>query len=141
MGLSCQEFAGLCLIVYLIGRPGSIAGRFLSSNVMRRLGKISYCAYLIHCGVLICVCDIGKCRSRTAVNKADCAHRRALGQPDCSHARCRAKASGGSRLFAFLCSQPHRANGPAATRYGVVPEAGRWAAVASQPQRARFAAR
>ena len=52
IGLSCQEFAGLCMIVYLICRPDSTFGRFLSSKTMRRLGRISYCVYIIHCGVL-----------------------------------------------------------------------------------------
>ena len=45
------EFACFCLIVYLICRPHSGFGRFLSSSVMREMGKISYCLYVIHWGV------------------------------------------------------------------------------------------
>jgi peptidoglycan/LPS O-acetylase OafA/YrhL len=51
-GRTAVEFACLCLIVYLLCRPESVIGIFLSSEAMRELGKISYCLYLIHWGVL-----------------------------------------------------------------------------------------
>ena len=51
LGRSAVEFACFCLIVYLICRPHSGFGRFLSSTVMREMGKISYCLYVIHWGV------------------------------------------------------------------------------------------
>jgi peptidoglycan/LPS O-acetylase OafA/YrhL len=52
LGRSAVELACFCLIAHLICRPQSGFGRFLCSNLMRELGKISYCLYLIHWGVL-----------------------------------------------------------------------------------------
>jgi peptidoglycan/LPS O-acetylase OafA/YrhL len=43
LGRTAMEFSFLCLIVPLICRPPSGFGKFLSSNLMRELGKISYC--------------------------------------------------------------------------------------------------
>lgn len=51
-GRTAQELACLSLIVYLICRPEGAFGRFLCSNIMRALGKISYCIYIVHWGVL-----------------------------------------------------------------------------------------
>ena len=51
-GRTVQELACLSLIVYLICRPEGAFGRFLCSNIMRELGKISYCIYIIHWGIL-----------------------------------------------------------------------------------------
>jgi peptidoglycan/LPS O-acetylase OafA/YrhL len=52
IGRSAVELASFSLIVYLICRPGSVFGRFLSSKVMCELGEISYSLYVIHWGVL-----------------------------------------------------------------------------------------
>ena len=51
-GRSAQELGCLALIVYLVCHPGGAVGRFLSSKTLRDFGKISYCIYLIHSGVL-----------------------------------------------------------------------------------------
>jgi peptidoglycan/LPS O-acetylase OafA/YrhL len=51
LGRSAVELACLCLIVFLICRPQAGFGRFLSSNIMREFGKISYCLYIVHWGV------------------------------------------------------------------------------------------
>jgi peptidoglycan/LPS O-acetylase OafA/YrhL len=52
LGRSAVELACFCLIVFLICRPQSSFSRFLCSGVMRELGKISYCLYLVHWGVI-----------------------------------------------------------------------------------------
>lgn len=52
IGRSAVELASFSLIVYLMCRPGSVFGRFLSSKVMCELGKISYSLYVILWGVL-----------------------------------------------------------------------------------------
>jgi peptidoglycan/LPS O-acetylase OafA/YrhL len=52
IGRSAVELASFCLIVYLICRPLSVFARFFSTNLMRELGKISYCLYVIHWGIL-----------------------------------------------------------------------------------------
>jgi peptidoglycan/LPS O-acetylase OafA/YrhL len=52
VGRSAVELASFSLIVYLICRPLSAFGKFLSSEPMRYLGKISYCLYVVHWGVL-----------------------------------------------------------------------------------------
>jgi peptidoglycan/LPS O-acetylase OafA/YrhL len=51
-GRTGVEFASLSVIVYLLWRPRSAVGRFFSTKVLRELGKISYCLYLIHWGIL-----------------------------------------------------------------------------------------
>jgi peptidoglycan/LPS O-acetylase OafA/YrhL len=51
LGRTTTELAGFCLIVYLICSPQSGLARFFSSKIMRELGKISYCLYVIHWGV------------------------------------------------------------------------------------------
>jgi peptidoglycan/LPS O-acetylase OafA/YrhL len=51
-GRTAQELACLGLIAYLICRPQEAFGRFLTSNIMCELGKISYCIYIVHWGVL-----------------------------------------------------------------------------------------
>ncbi len=51
LGRSAVEFACFCLIVFLLCRPHSGFGRFLSTTTMREFGKISYCLYVIHWGV------------------------------------------------------------------------------------------
>jgi peptidoglycan/LPS O-acetylase OafA/YrhL len=47
MQLSC-----LCLMIYVLTNPDSIACRLLRSEPMRGVGRISYCLYLVHFGVL-----------------------------------------------------------------------------------------
>jgi peptidoglycan/LPS O-acetylase OafA/YrhL len=51
-GRTAIEVSCLCLIVYLLCRPQSGFGMFLCSETMRQFGKISYCLYLIHWGIL-----------------------------------------------------------------------------------------
>jgi peptidoglycan/LPS O-acetylase OafA/YrhL len=50
-GRTAVEISSLGAIVYLICRPETWAGRFLSSKTMRHFGKISYCLYIVHWGV------------------------------------------------------------------------------------------
>jgi len=52
IGRSAVELASFSLIVYLLCRPLSFFSRFLSTNLMCELGKISYTLYIIHWGVL-----------------------------------------------------------------------------------------
>jgi peptidoglycan/LPS O-acetylase OafA/YrhL len=52
LGRTTVELACFCLIVFLICRPQSAFGRFLCTDIMRQLGKISYCLYMVHWGVL-----------------------------------------------------------------------------------------
>jgi len=51
VGRTAVELACLSMVVFLMCRPQSWFGRFLSTGVMREFGKISYCLYLIHWGV------------------------------------------------------------------------------------------
>jgi peptidoglycan/LPS O-acetylase OafA/YrhL len=51
LGRSAVELSCFCLIVFLICRPQGALSRFLSTNVMREFGKISYCLYIIHWGI------------------------------------------------------------------------------------------
>lgn len=52
LGRTALEFSCLGLVVYLISHPEKPFARFLCSRTMRRLGRISYCIYIIHFGVL-----------------------------------------------------------------------------------------
>jgi peptidoglycan/LPS O-acetylase OafA/YrhL len=49
---SAQELGCLGLIVYIVCHPDGAVGRFLSSKTLRDFGRISYCIYVIHSGVL-----------------------------------------------------------------------------------------
>jgi peptidoglycan/LPS O-acetylase OafA/YrhL len=51
-GRTGVEIASLSVIVYLLWRQQSAVGRFFSMKILRELGKISYCLYLIHWGIL-----------------------------------------------------------------------------------------
>jgi peptidoglycan/LPS O-acetylase OafA/YrhL len=46
------EFSCLCLMIFVLTRPEAFFCKFLRSNTMRGVGKISYCLYLVHWGVL-----------------------------------------------------------------------------------------
>lgn len=47
-----MELSCLSLMLLVLARPDSWSARFLSSKVMREFGRISYCLYLIHWGIL-----------------------------------------------------------------------------------------
>ncbi len=47
-----MEFSCLSLILLVLARPDSLSARFLASKVMREFGRISYCLYLVHWGIL-----------------------------------------------------------------------------------------
>ncbi len=51
-GRTGVEFASLSVIVYLLWRPKSAIARWFNSKPLLELGKISYCLYLIHWGIL-----------------------------------------------------------------------------------------
>jgi peptidoglycan/LPS O-acetylase OafA/YrhL len=51
-GRTGVEFASLCVIVYLLWRPESGIGKIFTSRLLLELGKISYCLYLVHWGIL-----------------------------------------------------------------------------------------
>lgn len=51
-GRTGAEFASLCVIVYPLWRPESGIGKIFTSKLLMELGKISYCLYLIHWGIL-----------------------------------------------------------------------------------------
>src|SRR5262249_16337527 len=40
------------LLVFLLSRPDGLISRFLRTSFMREIGKMSYCLYLVHWGVL-----------------------------------------------------------------------------------------
>ncbi len=52
LGRTAVELACLCLIIYLLTSPLSGVSKVFCSNVGRELGKISYCLYIVHWGVL-----------------------------------------------------------------------------------------
>jgi peptidoglycan/LPS O-acetylase OafA/YrhL len=47
-----MELCCLCLMLLVLARPASRLCDFLRSGTMRELGRISYCLYLVHWGVL-----------------------------------------------------------------------------------------
>jgi peptidoglycan/LPS O-acetylase OafA/YrhL len=49
---TAMELSCLCLMVFVLTHPGSLLCKFLRSDTMRGVGKISYCLYLVHWGVL-----------------------------------------------------------------------------------------
>jgi peptidoglycan/LPS O-acetylase OafA/YrhL len=49
---TAMEFSCLCMMVFVLTRPESWLCTFLRSDPMRGIGKISYCLYLVHWGVL-----------------------------------------------------------------------------------------
>ena len=49
---TAMEFSCLCLMIFVLTRPDTAFCRFLRSDRMRGVGKISYCLYLVHWGVL-----------------------------------------------------------------------------------------
>jgi peptidoglycan/LPS O-acetylase OafA/YrhL len=49
---TAMEFSCLCLMLFVLTRPGTVFCKFLRSDTMRGVGKISYCLYLVHWGVL-----------------------------------------------------------------------------------------
>jgi peptidoglycan/LPS O-acetylase OafA/YrhL len=51
-GQSGVELASLSLVAYLLWRPRTGIGKLFTSKPLLELGKISYCLYLIHWGVL-----------------------------------------------------------------------------------------
>jgi peptidoglycan/LPS O-acetylase OafA/YrhL len=51
-GQNGVELASLCLVAYLLWRPRSGVGKLFTSKPLLELGKISYCLYLIHWGIL-----------------------------------------------------------------------------------------
>lgn len=49
---TAMEFSCLCLMVFVLTHPESLFCKFLRSDRMRGVGKISYCLYLVHWGIL-----------------------------------------------------------------------------------------
>jgi peptidoglycan/LPS O-acetylase OafA/YrhL len=47
-----MECSCLCLMIFVLTRPDSKFSAFLRSDRMRDVGKISYCLYIVHWGVL-----------------------------------------------------------------------------------------
>jgi peptidoglycan/LPS O-acetylase OafA/YrhL len=49
---TAMELSCLCLMVFVLTHPESLFCKFLRSERMRGVGKISYCLYLVHWGIL-----------------------------------------------------------------------------------------
>jgi peptidoglycan/LPS O-acetylase OafA/YrhL len=51
-GRTSTELACAALLMLILSRPEGAINRWLRSSFMRKMGKISYCLYLVHWGVL-----------------------------------------------------------------------------------------
>ena len=49
---TAMELSCLCLMIFVLTHPDSSFCKFLRSDRMRGMGKISYCLYLVHWGIL-----------------------------------------------------------------------------------------
>jgi peptidoglycan/LPS O-acetylase OafA/YrhL len=56
---TAMEFSCLCLMIFVLTRPDAFFCKFLRSDTMRGVGKISYCLYLVHWGVLWMIVRFG----------------------------------------------------------------------------------